>query len=75
LVVIDKRSNDFGIGPFRFSKVLLGKLVPSTLICGIDFCYIVIEDGLVEMENKLLGMPFVLLEPQRRKLYALVLLH
>ena len=70
LVVIDEGSNELGVGPFRLSKILLGKLIPSTLICGVDFCYVAVKDGSVEVENELFGNFMYVIQPRNKKPYT-----
>jgi hypothetical protein len=53
LVVIDEWRNYLCLRPFGFRIELFGEAVPAGFICNRDFGEVVIQDGLMEMHNKL----------------------
>lgn len=56
LTVVDQRSNDLRLRPFRLGVELFRQPVPSTLVCNTDFRQVVIQHGLVEVHDKLRGV-------------------
>ena len=51
--VIDQRCDDLCLGPFHFCIELLRKLVPTTLVCHGNLWKVVVQNGLVEMDDEL----------------------
>ena len=53
--IVHQRSDKFRLGPLRLSVELLCVLIPSTLVCNSDLGEVVVEDGLVEVNNELVN--------------------
>ena len=51
--IVDQRSNNFGLWPLRFGIKIFSVFVPSAFVGNSDFCEVVFENGLVEMDDKL----------------------
>ena len=51
--IVDKGCNNLSLGPFSFRVELFGQSIPSTLICDSNFGKVVLQDGLVEVDDKL----------------------
>ena len=51
--IVDERCNNLSLRPFGFWVELFGQSIPSTLICDSNFGKIVLQDGLVEVDDKL----------------------
>lgn len=53
LVVVDKGGDDLRFGPFGFGVELFGEAVPAGFVGERDFGEVVVQDGLVEVDDEL----------------------
>ena len=53
LVVVDERRDDLRFGPFSFGVEFFGEPVPPGFVCEGNFGEVVVQDGLVEVDDEL----------------------
>lgn len=53
LVVVDEGGDDLCLWPFCFGVEFFSETVPARLVCEGDFGEIVVQDGLMEMDDEL----------------------
>lgn len=53
--VVDEGSDDLRFGPFGFRIVLLCESVPTAVVSDRYLCEVVLQNGLMEVDNKLRG--------------------
>jgi len=54
LVVVDKGSNGLCFWPFSSCVEFFGEAIPAGLVCKCYLGKVIVQNGLVEMDNKLL---------------------
>lgn len=55
LVVVDEGGDDFCFRPFRFGVEFFGEAVPAGFVGEGDFWEVVVQDGLMEMDDELMN--------------------